>query len=85
MDEVRDLARDGYEVVLDGELREDAFERGQLHEGAEVFDGVVGDDLAAVQNDDVRADALHRLKLMRAEEHDLAAACEFFDEAAQDK
>jgi hypothetical protein len=52
MDEIRNLTGGGVGVLLDGKLRKDAFERGQFHEGAKAFDGVVGDELAAMENDD---------------------------------
>ena len=73
MDEIRDLAGHGVGVLLDGELREDAFEGGQLHEGAQTLDGVVGYDLAAMKDDDAGTDALDGVEFVGAEEHDFAA------------
>ena len=48
-----------------------------------MFDGVVGDNFAAMENHDARADAFHRIKLMRAEEHYFTARGEFLDQTAQ--
>ena len=73
----------GARVLLYGELGEDLFEGGQGQETAEAFDGVVGDDSAAVQDDDVRAETLDGLQLMRAEEHDLATLGELLNETAE--
>lgn len=79
------MARGGGGVLLDGELGEDLLEGGEGHEAAEAGDGVVGDDAAAVQDDDVRAEALDDLELVRVEEDDLAAAGELLNEAAEDE
>src|SRR6202522_799652 len=85
MDQIRDLPGHGYRVLLDGQLREDFFERRQRHEGLEPFDRVVGHDASAMQDDDVRADALHGFQFMRAEENHFAPRGQFLDEAAQDQ
>ena len=85
MDEVRDLLRDCHRVLLDGELRKDTFESWQRHQCPQPFDRVVGHDLAAMQNDDMRADALDGLQFVRAEENDLAARCKLLNQAPQNK
>src|ERR1700739_111847 len=85
IDQVRDLACHGVGVLLDGELREDGFEGGQFHERTQVRDGVVGDKLAAMKNDDSVADAFDGVEFVGTEEHDFAARGEFRDESAQNE
>src|SRR5437867_6014459 len=46
---------------------------------------VVGHHPTAMQNHNMRTDALHRFKLMRAEQNYLSPACEFLNQAPQDK
>ena len=43
------------------------------HQRSQPLDRIVRDDFPAMQNHDVRRDALDRLELVRAEEHHLAA------------
>src|SRR5262249_28232342 len=83
LDQVGDVPRDGGSVLLHGQLGEDAFECGQRHQSAQVLDGIVGDHLAAMQNDHVRADTLHGFELVRAEKDDFAARGELLDQAAE--
>src|SRR5579863_1204112 len=54
MDQICNLAGHPVGVLLDRELRENALERGQFHERTQVLDGIVGDKLAAMKNDDAR-------------------------------
>src|SRR5579884_57765 len=58
IDQLRDGACHRIRVLLDGELRKDRLERGERHEGTQVFDGVVGHDLAVMKDNDSVADAL---------------------------
>ncbi len=79
MDQVRNLVRDGHGVLLNCELREDALEVRGGHKRTQVFDGVIGNHSAAVQDDDARRDLLHSLKLMRTEQDHLAASGKHLD------
>src|ERR1035438_4507034 len=83
MDQVCDLARHRVGILFDGELGEDCFQGGQLHQRAETLDGVVGYELAAVEYHNVLANAFDRVKLMRTEEDDLAAHRQLLNQAAQ--
>src|SRR5579862_577868 len=85
MDQVRNLPRHRIGVLFDCELREDAFECRQLHERAQAHDGVVSHKFAAMEDHDARADALHGVQFMRAEEDHFAAIRELLDEAAQNE
>jgi hypothetical protein len=64
-------------------VREDVFERRQGHQRPQAFHRIIGDHLAAVENDDARGDALDGLQIVRAEEHDLAARGELLNQAAE--
>src|ERR1035438_8123955 len=85
MDQVRHLSRRGRRVLLDGELREDLFERGQLHQRPQARDRVVRDDFAAMKNDDVGTETFDSVKLVGAEEDDFAARGKFLNETAKDQ
>jgi hypothetical protein len=85
VDEVGDVVSHGVGILLDGELGEDGLEGGEGHEGAEVGDGVVCNEAAAVEDDDAGADALDGVELVGAEENDFAACGELLDEAAEDE
>src|ERR1035437_10666439 len=64
-DRRHDIARHAFEVPLFDQLREDLFERGLVHEVAQAFHRIGGDDAAPVNDDYVRADLLHYLEDVR--------------------
>src|ERR1035438_1299710 len=51
----------------------------------DAFNGVVGNEFAAMENNNARADAFDGVEFVRAKEHHLAAHSEFLDEAAQNQ
>ena len=57
-------------ILLLGELREDVFERGLVHQVAQAFHGVVRHHLALAQNQHARAHLLHYFQHVRAVEYD---------------
>src|SRR4051794_12087425 len=85
MDEIRDLYGNRAGIVLDGELRENAFEGRKRHHGAQAGNRIVGHHFAAMKNHHPRADTLHGVEFMGTEQHYLAARGELLDEAAEDK
>ena len=75
--------RDLIQVVLDRELREDVFERRQVHQLAQPGRGVVGDDAAGAQDHHARADLLDRLELVGAVEDDPLFSRQRLDDGAE--
>ena len=71
--------------MFDGELREHVLEGRRRQQRPRALDGIVGNDPAAMQDDDMRADAFDGVEFVRAEEHDPAACGEFLNQAAQDE
>src|SRR6185312_12169981 len=57
--EICDLPRNGCRVLLDSQLREDGFQIGRGHQCAQTFDGIIGNDSAAMQDHDTRCHALN--------------------------
>ena len=53
--------------------------------GAQLFDGVVRNHLALVQDHDMRGDTLNSLQFVRAEQNDFAAPGKFPDQISQDE
>jgi len=75
--------RHSAQILLHGQLREDAFERRRIHQLAELRGRIVGDDAALAEDDDARADALDRVELVRTVENDAAILGERFDDGAE--
>src|SRR4029453_14913175 len=71
-------------LVLD-ELREYFFERRKVHQVAETSDAVFGFDLAFINNDDLRTDALDDLEHMRDIENNFSSCCEFGDQMFEEQ
>jgi len=70
---IDDAVGDFLAVIDLRELREDTFERGLLHEVAEMLDGIVGGDFALAEDEDGGADFLDDFEDVRTVEDDFAA------------
>ena len=83
--QVYDLARNFGRILLNSQLRKNVFQRGQRHQRPQTLDGIVGDNLAAMQNDNARADAFNRLEFVGAQQHHLAASGHFLQQISEDE
>src|SRR5579859_7819994 len=64
MNQIRNLPRHRSGVLFDCELREDGFKSWQFHEGAQVADGIVGDQFPPMKDDHAIADALDSVEFV---------------------
>src|SRR5215475_2780862 len=81
-DQVCNFPRNGSGVLFHGELPENLFQFRRSHERPKPVDGIVGNQLAPMQNNDSLADTLHSFEFVRTKEDDLSARGKLLNQTA---